>query len=252
MKLATWNVNSVRARLEVLLAWLSAKSPDVVCLQETKVVDADFPTTELERLGYAVAMTGQKTYNGVAILSRLPMTDIVRGIGDAALDEEKRALSATIDGLRVVSVYVPNGKALDSPDFQKKLRFFEALRARAVKERRPLAILGDFNVAPDARDVYDPKAYAGQLHFSADEHAALARLLGAGLVDALRLSHDEAGLYSWWDYRAAGFARNRGLRLDLALLSTELAPRCENVQIDVETRGAVRPSDHAPVLVTLT
>jgi exodeoxyribonuclease III len=251
--IATWNVNSIRARHDLLLDWLQAERPDVVCLQETKVVDDDFPTDEIQRLGYAVAMAGQKTYNGVAILSRLPMKHIAVGLGDAELDKEKRCIAATINGVRIFSVYVPNGKSVEHADFGKKLRFLSALEALARQlGDSPVAICGDYNIAPDARDVYDLAAMEGQLHFHPKEHEALARFTALGFVDAFRLHHDEGELYSWWDYRGGGFPRNHGLRIDLILLSANLKARCVSSRIDVEPRHADKPSDHTPVIAEIS
>ncbi len=252
MFIATWNVNSIRARHDLLLEWLQAERPDVVCLQETKVVDDDFPTDEIQRLGYAVAMAGQKTYNGVAILSRLPMKQVAIGLGDPQLDVEKRCIAATINGVRVFSVYVPNGKSVEHADFGKKLRWLSTLTALVGKLGDvPVAICGDYNIAPEARDVYDPAAMEGQLHFHPKEHAALAKFAELGFVDAFRLHHDEGELYSWWDYRGGGFRRNMGLRIDLILISANLKERCVSARIDVEIRGAEKPSDHTPVVVEI-
>lgn len=254
MRIATWNVNSIRARVDAVVGWLERHEPDVLCLQETKVVDDDFPTDELQRLGYAVAMAGQKTYNGVAIASRLPMRDVSVGLSGGANDPDKRLIAASVGGLRVLSAYVPNGKSVDSPSFAVKLAFFDRL-AKTVLDQAPdkkgLVLCGDFNVAPDERDVFDPERMRGQLHFHPDEHRALGKLLGLGLVDAYRLHHREGGRFSWWDYRGAGFAKNEGLRIDLVLLSGDLAERCTGAHIDAEERQRDKPSDHAPVFVDL-
>ncbi|HEX4475411.1 MAG TPA: exodeoxyribonuclease III [Polyangiaceae bacterium] len=253
MKLATWNVNSIRARHAALFAWLARVEPDVLCMQETKVVDDDFPTDEFLRMGYAVAMAGQKTYNGVAIASRLPMSDVRVGLHDETDPKDKRLIRAKIDGVVVYSAYVPNGKSVESPSFREKLGFFARLRETLERETSPDApavVCGDFNVAPDDRDVYDPDALRGQLHFSDAEHAALADLKRFGLVDLFREKHDEGGLYSWWDYRGGGFHRNLGLRIDLLLATRPLAARCSSADIDVEPRHADKPSDHTPVVAT--
>jgi exodeoxyribonuclease-3 len=248
MRIATWNVNSIRARIDAVVDWVGRLEPDVLCMQETKVVDDDFPTDELQRLGYAVAMAGQKTYNGVAIASRLPMRDLSIGHSDGAADPEQRLIAATIGGLRVLSAYIPNGKAIDNPSFAAKLRFFERL-TRTLEPLGSVALCGDFNVAPDERDVFDPEQMRGQLHFHPDEHQALARLMALGLVDAYRLHHPEAERYSWWDYRGGGIQKNQGLRIDLVLLSRDLAERCTGAEIDLAERQKSRPSDHAPVFV---
>jgi exodeoxyribonuclease-3 len=253
VKIATWNVNSIRVRHEALLGWIARVEPDVLCLQETKVVDDDFPTDELLRLGYAVAMAGQKTYNGVAIVSRLPMTDIVIGLHDEPRPVDKRLIRVTVGGVRVYSAYVPNGKSVSSPSFVEKLRWLARLRqtiALDTSPGQPAVVCGDFNIAPDERDVFDPEAMRGQLHFHPDEHRALAELLAFGLVDVLRLHHQEGQLFSWWDYRAGGFRKNQGLRIDLILATKPLAERCTSAEIDVEPRQGERPSDHTPVVAT--
>lgn len=255
MKLATWNVNSIRARHDSVMEWVRRAEPDVLCMQETKVVDDDFPTDEFLRLGYTVAMAGQKTYNGVAIVSRLPMTDVAIGFHDEPNPPEKRLIRATIDGVRVYSVYVPNGKSPVSPSFPEKLRFFARLRETLATEASAstLAVVcGDYNVAPDARDVYDVTAMQGQLHFTEDEHRALAGLVDFGLVDVFRMHRQEPRRFSWWDYRAGGFERDLGLRIDLILATRALAERCVHADIDVTPRRAEKPSDHAPVIATFT
>ncbi len=254
MKIATWNVNSVRARLERVLEWLREHQPDVLCLQETKVVDDAFPTEEFLRLGYAVAMSGQKTYNGVAIASRLPLQQLRVGLDDDTATSERRYLAATIDGVRVVSVYVPNGKDVELPAFRDKLAWLARLRqtlGRELSEGAALALCGDFNIAPDERDVYSVEALRGKLHFHPEEHRALQALQALGLRDAFRL-HDPAGeRFSWWDYRGGAFQRNQGLRIDLILLSDALARRSRRCTMDVAARTKDKPSDHIPVMVEL-
>lgn len=253
MKIVTWNVNSIRARHDAVLGWTEREQPDVLCMQETKVEDDDFPTDEFLRLGYAVVMSGERSYNGVAIASRLPVSDVVVGLHDEQGPAEKRLIRATVAGVRIYSVYVPNGKSPDAPAFQDKLRFFERLRETLLGEGardRDVAVCGDFNVAPDDRDVYDPEAFRGQLHFHPDEHRALARLMEVGLVDVFRTQHAEGGQYSWWDYRAGGFRRNLGLRIDLILGTRSLAARCSSSHIDVAPRRGDKPSDHTPVAAT--
>lgn len=252
MRIATWNVNSVRARVDAVVDWLGRVEPDVLCMQETKVVDDDFPTDELQRLGYAVAMAGQKTYNGVAIASRLPFRDVSIGFPGDPPSADKRLIAATIDGVRVVSAYVPNGKSVTHADFGKKLAFLARLRevlAPLVSDGKPVVLCGDFNVAPDERDVFDVEKMKGQLHFHPDEHRALSELLSIGLTDAFRLHHAEGGRFSWWDYRGGGLRKNEGLRIDLVLLSRDLAARCGRADIDAEERQRDKPSDHAPVVV---
>jgi exodeoxyribonuclease-3 len=254
MKLATWNVNSIRARHDAVLDWIARELPDVLCMQETKVVDDDFPTDELLRLGYAVAMAGQKTYNGVAIASRFPLTEVVIGFHDEPDPEEKRLIRATVNGIRVYSVYVPNGKSPSSPSFRDKLEFLahlgRTLASDGAKDR-PLAVCGDFNIAPDERDVFDPEAMRGQLHFTEEEHRALAELVSQhGLADVFRIHHDEPKRYSWWDYRGGGYERNLGLRIDLILATRTLAQTCMAVDIDETPRRGDKPSDHTPVVAT--
>lgn len=253
MKLATWNVNSVKVRLPQLLAWLAAAQPEVVCLQELKTEAAGFPFAALEAAGYACAVNGQKTYNGVAILSRTPLSEVVAGIPGFA-DEQKRVIAATVQDTRVICVYCPNGQAVGSEKYEYKLRWFAALReylqAELSKNSR-LAVAGDFNVAPEDRDVHDPKAWEGQVHVSAPERAAWRALLGLGLRDSFRLFEQPEKAFSWWDYRMMGFRRNAGLRIDHILLSQPLAQCCTAGTIDKAPRKLERPSDHAPALVEL-
>ena len=253
MKLATWNVNSLKVRLPQLLDWLVSRQPDVVCLQETKLEDKAFPRAELESAGYLAAFAGQKTYNGVAILSRLPLSEVSVGIPGLA-DEQQRLIAATVDGVRVVCGYFPNGQSVGSEKYAYKLRWIEALTAWLRDEiaRHPrLALLGDYNIAPEARDVHDPKAWEGQVLFSEPERAAFRRLLELGLKDAFRLFEQPEKIYSWWDYRMLAFRRNMGLRIDHILLSADLARNCAACTVDKEARKAERPSDHAPVLAEL-
>lgn len=250
MKVASWNVNSIRARLDAVLGWLDEHAPDVLCMQETKVVDDEFPSEEFQRLGYGVSISGQPTYNGVAILSRLPESDVRIGLHDAHDSDEKRLISARIGDVRVMTAYVPNGKNVESESFAFKLQWLERLRetVRAVPED-DILLCGDFNIAREERDVFDVERMRGQLHFHPKEHEALDRLLALGLKDSLRLFHPEPGLYSWWDYRAGAFRRNRGLRIDYIFLSTSLARRCVSASIDKDARALSKPSDHAPLLV---
>ncbi|MDH4326388.1 MAG: exodeoxyribonuclease III [Betaproteobacteria bacterium] len=253
MKLATWNVNSVKVRLPQLLDWLATAQPDVVCLQELKTLDAGFPLAALGDAGYACAINGQKTYNGVALLSRAPPGDIVMDIPGFA-DEQKRVVAATVQGMRVVCVYCPNGQAVGSEKYDYKLRWFAALRnylKAELEQHSSLAVAGDFNVAPEDRDVHDPKAWEGQVHVSEPERAAWRALLDLGLKDSFRLFEQPEKIYSWWDYRMLGFRRNAGLRIDHILLSAQLAARCTGSTIDKTPRRLERPSDHAPALVEL-
>jgi exodeoxyribonuclease III len=250
MKIATWNVNSLRVRLPQLQAWQQAVQMDVLALQETKTPDGEFPQADIEALGLHVAFNGQRTYNGVALVSRSPLHDVVADIPGFA-DEQKRVLAATIDGVRIINVYVPNGQTVDSDKYQYKLRWLEALTAYVHSELQRharLVLLGDFNIAPEDRDVHDPKAWQGGVHVSAPERAALRGLQSLGLIDAFRQFEQEDNSFSWWDYRAAGFRRNAGLRIDLILASTAIAQACRHCAIDKEPRKQERPSDHAPVL----
>ena len=255
MILAAWNVNSLNVRLPRLLDWLAAQKPDVLCLQETKLEDPKFPAMEIAAAGYASHFSGQKTYNGVAILVRegLPVTDVAIGI-DGYADEQKRVIAATVDGIRVVGVYVPNGQAVDSDKYRYKLAWLAALAGmlRAELARHPsLAVMGDFNVAPEDRDVHDPALWAGQVLCSAPERAAFRALLAVGLVDSFRLFDQPEKTFSWWDYRQLAFPKNRGLRIDHVLLSAPLAQRCRASRIDRNARKGEKPSDHAPVFVEL-
>ena len=253
MKIASWNVNSLKVRLPQLLAWLADQQPDVVCLQETKLQDQDFPSQEIAALGYQAVFSGQKTYNGVALLTRETPTDIVVG-NPLYPDEQKRLLALTVSGISVVCAYVPNGQAVGSDKYAYKLEWLDAL-AKWISEKldtNPQLILaGDFNIAPDDRDVYDPVAWAGQILCSEPERAALQRLLSLGLMDSFRLFAQADKSFSWWDYRMLAFQKNRGLRIDHILLSRPLADRCRAAAISREVRKLERPSDHAPVTVEL-
>ena len=251
MRLASWNVNSLRVRLPHLLDWLAKARPDVACLQETKTEDANFPDAELRAAGYASVFCGQKGYNGVAILSRSRIADVAHVIPDFP-DDPKRCIHATINGIRVVCLYAPNGEAPGTDKYAYKLRYYEAL-ARWLGGLRTdgLAVLGDMNVAPEDRDVHNPKRWEGKIHVSEPERAALRRLMGIGLVDAFRLFPQPEKSFSWWDYRLRAFERGWGLRIDLALLAPELAKRCTGCTIDLAPRKRERPSDHAPVIVEL-
>jgi exodeoxyribonuclease III len=253
VRIATWNVNSLRVRLPHLRDWLAAAQPDVACLQETKTEDANFPVAELREAGYHAVYGGQRAYNGVAILSRSPITDVTHGIPDF-VDDPKRCIAGTVNGVRIVCLYAPNGEASGTEKYAYKLRWYEAL-ARWMKQLVPrtaeLAVLGDMNVAPEDRDVHDPKRWAGKIHVSEPERAALRTVVSTGLVDAFRLFEQPERLYSWWDYRLRAFERNWGLRIDLALLGPALARRCTSCTIDLAPRKRERPSDHAPVIVEL-
>lgn len=249
LKAAAWNVNSLKVRLPHVLQWLEQHRPDVLCLQEIKCEDEKFPRAELEVTGYHLAYCGQKTYNGVAILSRLPMADVCMGIADFE-DEQKRVISATISGVRIVCAYVPNGQSVGSEKYEYKLRWLRAFTAglRAELNEYPrLAVLGDYNIAPEDRDVHDPKMWEGQVLCSEAEREAFRTLLALGFKDSFRLFAQEEKAYTWWDYRMNQFKRNMGLRIDHILASDALASLCRGSHIDVEPRRLERPSDHAPV-----
>ena len=253
MQIATWNVNSLKIRLPHLLQWLRANPVDVLCLQETKLTDDKFPLAELNAAGYQVAFSGQKTYNGVAILSRHPIGEVVKN-NPHYDDPQQRLLAATIEGVRFICAYVPNGQEVGSDKYAYKLAWLDALRTWVAAEmgaHARLAILGDYNIAPEARDVHDPAEWEGRIHFSLPERDALRQLMALGLADAFRLFEQPDKQYSWWDYRQLAFRRNRGLRIDHILLSQPLAERCTACHIDRETRKWEQPSDHAPVVATL-
>jgi exodeoxyribonuclease-3 len=254
MKLASWNVNSLKVRLPHLLDWLAAEQPDVVCLQETKLEDHNFPQAEINSAGYQVAFSGQKTYNGVALLARETPTDVVFG-NPHFPDPQKRLIAATVSGIRVIGAYVPNGQALDSDKYPYKLSWLNALETwlgEELKSHPQLMLAGDFNIAPDDRDVHNPAAWAGQILCSEPERAAFLRLLALGLKDSFRLFEQPEKSFSWWDYRMLGFQRNQGLRIDHILLSEPLAGRCIAAGINREMRKRERPSDHAPVTAILS
>lgn len=255
MKIATWNVNSLKVRLPHLLQWLESNPVDVLCLQETKLEDDKFPLADINAAGYQVAFSGQKTYNGVAILSKHPITDVVRN-NPRFEDPQQRILAATIEGMRFISAYVPNGQAVDSDKYVYKLAWLASLREWLAEELRThgeqgLAILGDYNIAPEDRDVYDPVGWGGEVLCSPKEREALEHLIGLGLTDSFRLFEQPDKSFSWWDYRQLGYQKNKGLRIDHILLSEPLAKRCVACTIDRVPRKWTQPSDHAPVIATL-
>ena len=253
MRLATWNVNSLKVRLPHLLDWLATNPVEVMCLQETKQQDADFPAEALQAAGYYSAFSGQKTYNGVAILSREPLVEVQYGIPDFE-DEQKRVVAATVGDVRVVCVYVPNGQSVGSDKYGYKLKWLAALNdwLRAELVRHPqLALLGDYNIAPEDRDVYDPAGWQGQILVSEAEREAFHQLESLGLKDSFRLFEQPEKSYSWWDYRMMAFRRNLGLRIDHILLSDALASRCKSCEIDRAPRKLERPSDHTPVIAEI-
>ncbi|MGH8281603.1 MAG: exodeoxyribonuclease III [Gammaproteobacteria bacterium] len=254
MKVATWNVNSLRVRLPHVLLWLDTHQPEVLALQETKTEDRDFPVGEFERAGYHAVFSGQPTYNGVALLSREPPEVIATALPNFE-DVQKRVLLAKYDDLAVLDLYVPNGQSVDSDKYRYKLDWLAQLdlwTMQLLRDYPKLIVLGDFNIAPEDRDVHDPQTWQGQVLVSDPERAAFRKLRDRGLRDSFRLHIDGGGYYSWWDYRAAAFRRNQGLRIDHILLSSALAERSAATSIDREPRGWERPSDHTPVVAELS
>jgi exodeoxyribonuclease III len=258
VRLVTWNVNSLGARLPLVLEWAEAHQPDILCLQETKQADDAFPDRAFAELGYLTAHHGDGRWNGVAVASRVGLDDPSRGMGSVEDEHGCRLLSATCAGIRVHSVYVPNGRSLDSEQYRFKLAWLARLRAYLAETCDPagdVAVCGDFNVAPDDADVWDPAHFVGMTHVSEPERAALAAVLDWGLVDVFRRHHPAGGIYSWWDYRGGDFHKGHGMRIDLALLSSGLADRCSAASVDREARkkspAGNKPSDHAPVVVEL-
>ncbi len=253
MKLATWNVNSLNVRLGHVIEWLKANPVDALCLQELKLEDAKFPTAAFDEIGYNAVFNGQKTYNGVAILSKARPEDVVKDMADFA-DEQKRVIAATIDGVRVVCAYVVNGQSLDSEKYQYKMQWLTGLRSymqRTIAEYGDVALLGDYNIAPEDRDVHDPKAWEGQVLVSPPEREHFRALIELGLVDSFRLFDQPEKSFTWWDYRMNGFKRNLGLRIDHILVTKNLAERVTSSMIDVEPRKLERPSDHTPVVTSI-
>lgn len=253
MRLATWNVNSLNVRLPHLLDWLAASPVDAVGIQETKLTDDKFPFAPLEAAGYHAVHSGQKTYNGVALIARAPITDVVRDIPGFA-DEQKRVIAGTVSGVRFVNVYVVNGQALDSDKYAYKMRFLDALHGylrEELAQHPQLVVGGDFNIAPAPEDTHDPAAWEGQILCSEPEREGFRKLLALGLQDGFRLFPQDEKSFTWWDYRQAAFRRNMGLRIDHLLLSAPLAARARSVVVDKAPRKLERPSDHAPVVVEL-
>lgn len=249
-KIASWNVNSLNVRLPHVLAWCQAAQPDVLALQETKLVDEKFPAEELREAGYHSVFSGQKTYNGVAILSREPATDPVTDIPGLD-DPQRRILAATIGDIRVIDLYVVNGSEVGSEKFAYKLHWLECVTAwikEELSQHENVVVLGDFNIAPDDRDVHDPEAWNEKILCSTPERDALKAILDLGLSDTFRLFEQEEGVYSWWDYRMNAFRRKMGLRIDLVLASDSLKERCTASYVDIEPRRQERPSDHAPAV----
>lgn len=259
MQVATWNVNSIRARLQIVTDWLKQHQVDVLCLQETKVQDHDFPRSHFEDLGYQVYISGQKSYNGVAFLSLKPLVDVSCGfspilgaVGD--FDQQKRVISGVADGIRIVNLYVPNGSAIASDKYEYKLAWLNLLGQYLQKlqaQEREICVCGDFNIALEDKDIYTSKARNNHIMSSPVERAALKQILELGLQDAFRKFTDEPEHYSWWDYRSGGFARNRGWRIDHHYLTAKLYQQATKCWIDIEPRKLTKPSDHAPVIVEL-
>jgi len=250
MRIASWNINSLRKREERLLLWLRETNPDVVCLQETKCTDEQFPWEALRDAGYATAFHGQKSYNGVAILAKEEPREVRAGFCDDVEDEQARVIAASVGGVRVISIYAPNGQAIGAPAYDYKLAWYARLtkclreRERAIER---ILVCGDFNVAPNDSDVHDPALWRGAIMCSEEERAAFRALCAVGLADTLRLHHPEPGIFSWWDYRMLSFPKNRGLRIDAVLAGSELAAKCTAGGVDRERRKGKDPSDHAPV-----
>ncbi|MFL6539857.1 MAG: exodeoxyribonuclease III [Chthoniobacterales bacterium] len=247
MRIVSWNINSLRRRQDRLLEWLGRTKPDVVCLQETKCTDEQFPALELKAAGYHAAFHGQKSYNGVAILSKSELHDVRPALCDEEQDDQARVIAATVDGVRVFCVYAPNGQAVGSPAYQYKLRWYTRLTTCLAREAGDLVVCGDFNVAPEDRDTHDAELWRGAIMCSDGERDAFNKMCASGLIDTLRLHHPETGLFTWWDYRMLSFPKNRGLRIDAVLASKSLAARCRDSGIDREMRKGKEPSDHAPI-----
>lgn len=253
MKIATWNVNSIRARLERLVAWLTEHQPDVLCLQEIKVEPSGFPTAALAALGYEAVVAGQRSYNGVAICTRKPLLDVRAGLDDGVEDSQARLIAGTLDGVRILSVYMPNGSAVPSDKYDYKLAWMERFREHLARHYKPsdeLVICGDYNVAPEPADVYDPVGWVNEPIFHADARAALARIAEFGLIDVVRQHHPAPGLYTYWDYRMLAFPKNRGLRIDHVFATAPLAAKCKSASVDRDSRKGKAPSDHAALIAT--
>ncbi|MBD2088505.1 exodeoxyribonuclease III [Microcoleus sp. FACHB-1515] len=260
MKIATWNVNSIRTRIDHVTDWLRQHSIDVLCVQETKVTDADFPRSPFEELGYHLEISGQKSYNGVALISRSPLQSVSRGfaavLGDSVqdLDEQKRVITGVLNDVRIVNLYVPNGSSIDSDKYIYKLRWLAVLHdylSALLSESPNLLVCGDFNIALEDRDIHDPKNREKQVMATEAEREALRKVLAIGLTDAFRKFTAEGGHFSWWDYRTGGFRRNMGWRIDHHYLSPSLSDRALRCEIDVAPRKLEKPSDHTPVVVEL-
>lgn len=250
MKIASWNVNSLRVRMPQVADWLKENDPDVLAMQETKMTDDVFPADEFRDAGYEVTFSGQKTYNGVAIVSKKPSMDVVFDVPELD-DPQRRIIGATIDNIRILDLYVVNGFEVGSDKFDYKLDWLEKVTnyiREDMKDHERYIVLGDFNIAPEDRDVHDPKAWHEKILCSTPERTALRGIRELGFKDSFRLFEEEENIFSWWDYRAAGFRRNRGLRIDLILASDAMAECCKGSWVDMEPRKLERPSDHAPVV----
>ena len=253
MRIASWNINSLRKRQDRLFAWLEETQPDIVCLQETKCPDGQFPALALQLAGYRSVYHGEKSYNGVAILAKNELYDIRTSLCDEVVDPPARVIAATVGPLRVFSIYAPNGQAVGSPPYEYKLQWYRRLRDCVAKEKfSGLVVCGDFNVAPEDIDVYDPQLWHGAIMASDGERAAFRELCSLGLIDTLRIHHKEGELFSWWDYQMRSFEKNRGLRIDAVLANESLAKKCIASGIDREMRAGKDPSDHAPVWAEFT
>lgn len=253
LKIASWNVNSLTVRLDQVLAWLESSGTDILALQETKLIDEKFPVDAFREKGFYIAFSGQKSYNGVAIISRHPIDDEVKDL-PVFSDPQRRLLAVTIAGIRLINLYVPNGAAVGTDKYEYKLRWLDNVESfikQQLTQYPRVAVVGDFNIAPEDRDVHDPKAWEGCVLVSPAERHAFTKLVDLGLHDSFRKFDQDEQVFSWWDYRAAGFRRNRGLRIDHILLSEPLYTECLESKVDIEPRRADRPSDHAPVWVTI-
>ncbi|MEP7075262.1 MAG: exodeoxyribonuclease III [Acidobacteriota bacterium] len=251
MKIATWNVNSINVRMPQLLGWLERADPDVVCFQETKAIDENFPEMALKAAGYDSVFMGQKSYNGVAIISKFPIEDVQKNFLDDDDESPKRLIAATIKGVRIVDTYIPNGTALGTDKFTFKLDWLQRLRRlfdETCDVNKDVLLCGDFNVAPDAIDVWNPPAWEGKLHFSKPERAAMHNVKQWGFVDLYRQMNGDVREFSWWDYREGAWQKNHGLRIDHIWTSPSLTEKCTGCRIDKSTRELEKPSDHAPVI----
>jgi exodeoxyribonuclease-3 len=254
VQIATWNINSIKARIDTAVAWLKEASPDVVCLQEIKCEDQAFPRTAMEELGYNVAVHGQKTYNGVAILSKRPFDEVTRGLPGDPDDAQARHLEAVISGMRIASIYLPNGNPPDTDKYGYKISWMRRLinhTAALLKLEEPFALMGDYNVIPMAQDAAHPEAWVNDALFLPESRNHLRKLINLGLTDAVRALHPEAGLYTFWDYQAGAWQKNNGIRIDHALLSPQAADRLMSARIDKHVRTWEKPSDHVPVVIEL-